>query len=467
MIIQKGLGELKAASGKSSVDLTEGSIVKSIILFALPLLLGQIFQNLYNSVDSIVVGRAVGVTALAAVTSCADISNLLIGFFTGLSVGAGVAFSRFFGAKDFERLHRSIHTAILFSIMVGVAMVIIGITLSPFLLHMVDCPDEVYSEALTYLRIYFIGVMFTAIYNVQSGVLRAVGDSRTPLSFLIIASVTNIILDIIFVVILKMGVAGVAIATILAQGESVVLVTIKMLRTSDVYKLVPGDLKIDGGLLKEILRLGIPAAIQSCLITFSNLFVQRYVNGFGTAAMAGTGAAKKIDNYISQLTVALAQSLTTYISQCIGAGKTDRAFRSIRYAILINFGTIAVVSVPLYIFAGEVSTLFTSDPEALRHSVLMIRTLIPLYVLQSFHQIFSNSVRGFGKSLVTMITSVAGLIAMRQIFLAIAMIIDHNIRLVYLGWPVGWFFSALFAFIYFMFAIALPYHRQKKEAAVR
>lgn len=451
------------SSGKSSVDLTEGSIVKSIILFALPLLLGQIFQNLYNSIDSIVVGRAVGVTALAAVTSCADITNLLVGFFTGLSVGAGVAFSRFFGAKDYERLHKSIHTAITFSIIVGVSMVIVGIILAPFLLHMVDCPGDVYPEALTYLRIYFIGVMFTAIYNVQSGVLRAVGDSKTPLYYLMIASATNIILDILFVVVLNMGVAGVAIATIIAQGESVLLVTLKMLRAKDVYKLVPGDLKIEGPLLAEILKLGIPAAIQSCLITFSNLFVQRYVNGFGTVAMAGTGAAKKIDNYISQLTVALAQSLTTYISQCIGAGKKERAFRSIRYALCINFVTVAVVAIPLYIFSRDVASLFTSDQESLNYAVLMMHTLIPFYIIQSFHQMFSNSVRGFGKSMVTMITSISGLIVMRQIYLAIAMHISHDIKLVYLGWPLGWFFSALFAFTYFMFAIYLPYRRSKNE----
>lgn len=448
---------------KRSVDLTEGNIVKSIILFALPLLLGQIFQNLYNSVDSIVVGQAVGVTALAAVTSCADISNILVGFFTGLSVGAGVLFSRFFGAKDYDRLHRAIHTAITFSIIVGVSMVIIGILISPFLLRIVDCPDDVYPEAITYLRIYFIGVMFTAIYNVQSGVLRAVGDSRTPLYYLIIASVTNIALDILFVVVLHMGVAGVAIATILAQSESVILVTVRMLRTGDVYKLVLKDLRIEGKLLREILRLGIPAAIQSCLITFSNLFLQRYINGFGTAAMAGAGAGKKIDSYISQLTVALAQSLTTYISQCVGANKYERAFKAIRYTLLINFATVIAVSVPLYIFAGNVATLFTNDPDALRYAVMMNHTLVPLYILQSFHQVFSNSVRGFGKSTVTMFTTVAGLIVLRQIYLAVATHMEHNIVLVFLSWPVGWFFSALFAFLYYMFAVKLPYRKAQLQ----
>lgn len=458
---------MKLFQDKRSVDLTEGSIVKSIILFALPLLLGQIFQNLYNSVDSIVVGRAVGVTALAAVTSSADISNLLVGFFTGLSVGAGVAFSRFFGARDYDRLHRSIHTAILFSIIVGVSMVIIGISVAPLLLRLVNCPAEVYPEAVTYLRIYFIGVMFTAIYNVQSGVLRATGDSRTPLLYLIIASVTNILLDILFVVVLHMGVAGVAIATILAQSESVILVTVRMLRTSDVYKLVPKHLKIEGVFLREILKLGIPAAIQSCLITFSNLFLQRYINGFGTAAMAGAGAGKKIDSYISQLTVSVAQSLTTYVSQCVGANKYERAFRAIRTTLLINFITVIVIAVPLYTFAGNIATLFTTDPDALRYAVMMNHTLVPLYLIQSCHQIFSNSVRGFGKSIVTMFTTIAGLIVLRQIYLAVAMHLNHNIQLVFLSWPVGWFFSALFAFLYYMFAVKLPYRRSVKASAAQ
>lgn len=457
---------MTGAEKKRSVDLTEGSIVKSIIMFALPLLLGQVFQNLYNSVDSIVVGRAVGVTALAAVTSSADISALLTGFFTGLSVGAGVAFSRYFGAKDFSRLHRSIHTGIAFSIIVGVGMVIAGILLAPALLTMVDCPADVYPEAIVYLRIYFIGVLFTAIYNIQSGVLRAVGDSRTPLFYLIIASVTNIVLDIVFVVALNMGVAGVAIATILSQSESVILVTIRMLRTKDVYRLVVRDLRIEKMFLKEIVRLGIPAAVQSCLITFSNLFVQKYVNGFGTAAMAGVGAGKKIDNYISQVTVALANSLTTYISQCVGADKYDRAFRSIRVTLCINFVTVAATGIPLYIFAENVAGLFTSDPEALGYSAMMIRTLVPVYMLQSFHQVFSNSVRGFGRSLVTMFTSIAGLIVMRQIYLAVAMSIEHDIQLVLVGWPVGWFFSALFSFTYYMFFIRLPYIRKKRNTLV-
>ncbi len=449
-------------TGKS-VNLTEGSIARNIILFALPLLAGQLFQNLYNSVDSIVVGRAVGVTALAAVTSCADISRLLVGFFTGLSVGAGVAFSRFFGADDRDKLHTAIHTALTFAIVMGLVMVAAGILLAPFLLRVVACPDDVYPEALAYLRIYLIGVLFTSMYNVQSGVLRSVGDSRTPFLYLVLASFTNIVLDVLFVVVLHWGVVGVAFATILSQSESVILVSVRMLRTEDVYRLKLRDLKIDGGMLKEILSLGIPAAIQSCLITFSNLFVQRYINSFGKAAMAGAGAGKKIDGYISQITVALGQSSTTFVGQCVGAGKYERAFKSIRTVIGINMITIVATGVPLYIFAPQVASLFSPDPETIGYAVLMIHTLVPLYFIQSFHQVFSNSVRGFGKSLVTMLTTVIGLIGIRQLYLAIAMHLNHDIRLVFLSWPVGWISSALLSYSYYVFAVRRPYRRRAAE----
>ncbi len=452
---------MRQTAHRRSFDLTEGNIIKNIILFALPLLAGQIFQNLYNSVDSIVVGRTVGVTALAAVTSCSDISQVIVGFFTGLSVGAGVAFSRYFGGRKYDRLHDAVHTSLTFAIMMGITMLCIGEILSPHLLRMVNCPADVYPEALTYLRIYLIGVLFTAMYNVQSGVLRSVGDSRTPFLYLVLASLTNIVLDILFVVVLHMGVAGVAFATILSQSESVILVTAKMLKSDDVYRLIPKDLGIDLGLLKEILSLGIPAAIQTCLITFSNLFVQRYINGFGTAAMAGAGAGKKIDNYVSQVTVSLGHASTTYVSQCVGAGKHERAFLGIRYVIMMNIVFIILLGTPLYIFSPYVVRLFTDNADAIGYGVTMMHTLLPLYFLQSFHQVFSNSVRGFGKSAVTMMTTIFSLIVVRQAYLAIAMHISHDIRLVFMSWPVGWTCSATLSFLYYYYAIKRPYLRSR------
>ena len=226
---------------KSSVNLTEGNIYKLIIKFALPILVGQIFQNLYNSVDAIVVGNAVGTTALAAVSASADISHLLVGFFTGLSTGAGVLFSRYFGAGDHQRLHDSIHTAITFALILGTAMTLTGIVITPLLLKIVDCPQDVHAQAMLYLRIYLIGILFTAIYNVASGVLRAVGDSRSPFRYLIISSFVNIALDLLLVLVLQWGVAGTAIATIFSQLISVILVFRRMVKTDDVYHLVLRD----------------------------------------------------------------------------------------------------------------------------------------------------------------------------------------------------------------------------------
>ncbi len=451
-----------AERGKS-VDLTEGNLFQRIILFALPILLGQVFQNLYNSVDSIVVGNFVGTSALAAVTSSADISQMLVGFFTGLSVGSGVVFSRYFGAKDYQKLHDSIHTALAFSAVLGLLMCIIGIILTPQLLHMVKCPDDVYPEALTYLRIYLIGVLFTSIYNVASGVLRSVGDSHSPFVYLVLASFTNIALDLFFVVVLDMGVAGVAIATILSQSESVILVTRKMLRTTDVYRLVLSDLKIDTGLLKQIMSIGMPAAIQACMISFSNLFVQRYINEFGMKAMAGAGAAKKIDRYVGLISLSFGQATTTFVSQCVGADRYERAFQGLRVTLIILAVTVVVTAIPTYIYAEQFVRLFTQDEEAIAYGVLMVRTMMPLYYFQSLHQVFSNAVRGFGKSLVTLVTTILGLIVCRQLYLAIALSIRHEIQLVYLSYPVGWASSAILAFIAYMKLIRLPYNRRKQQ----
>lgn len=447
---------------RSSTDLSEGNIVRQIVVFALPIFMGHVFQNLYNSVDSIVVGNFVGTTALAAVTSSTDISRLLVGFFTGLSVGAGVLFSRYFGAKDQKNLHDAIHTGLLFSLLLGVAMALVGVIATPLLLRLVDCPDDVWGESVLYLRIYFVGVLFTSLYNVAAGVLRAVGDSQHPFYYLVAASCTNIVLDLLFVAVFQMGVAGVAVATIISQLLSVVLAVRRMLTTHDVYRLTPGDLKIDRAILKEVLILGLPAAIQSGLISLSNLFVQRYINGFGSAAMAGTGAAKKIDNYVGMVALSLGQATPAFISQNIGARKIKRAFRGLWTVVGLGLGAIAVLGPVIYFNADFFIRLFTQDDEAVAYGTAMMYIMLPLYGLQSFYQIFSNAVRGFGKSVVVMITSVGGLIVCRQIFLAFAMARDPAIEYVFWGFPVGWGCAAALGVLYYLFAIRIPYLRGKE-----
>ena len=447
---------------KTSVRLTEGNIAKLIISFALPIFAGQIFQNLYNSVDAIVVGNYVGTTALAAVSSSADISMLLTGFFTGLSTGAGVLFARYFGAGDDKNLHDSIHTAITFALSLGAFMATLGIILAPLLLKIVNCPDDVFAEASMYLRVYLIGILFTAIYNVGAGILRAVGDSRSPFIFLVIASFTNIILDLITVVWLKMGVMGVAVATVVSQAVSVTLVFRKLMVTNDVYKVSLKDLGIRKDILLQVIDLGIPAAIQASLTSISNLFVQRYINSFGSAAMAGIGAAKKIDRYVGLTSQSLGLATTTFVSQNYGAKKLDRAFKGIHTCLLISGICVAVAGIPTYFGANTVIRLFTNDPEAITYGISMMHTMLPLYYCQTLNQIFSNAVRGFGKSRVVMVLSLIGMIGMRQLWLAVSMSINYKVENVFVGFPIGWFFSAVFVFIYYYFKIRKPYKAQLK-----
>ena len=441
----------------SSKNLTEGNIAKQLLLFALPILVGQIFQNLYNSVDSIVVGQAVGTTALAAVSASSDISQLLIGFFTGLSTGAGVLFARYFGAKDQQNLHDSIHTAITFSLIIGGLIAGVGIIFSPLLLRVVNCPPDVYAEALVYLRIYLFGILFTAIYNVGAGVLRAVGDSHTPFVYLVISSCCNIVLDVLLVVVLHMGVSGAALATIISQLLSVVLVFRRMLLTEDVYKLVPRDLRIHGSLLKEILRLGLPAAIQASLIGISNVFIQRYINSFGSAAMAGMGAGKKIDRFVGMVAQCLGLATATFVSQNIGAGRRSRAYQGIRVVVLVCFCYVLVMGTVVYTLANPLVHIFTADEEAVAFGVSMIHVMMPFYFFQAANQIFANAVRGFGKSFVVMICSIVGMIGCRQLFLAIAMSINYDIRILYFSFPFGWMCASMSVLAYYLIAIRRKY----------
>ena len=443
---------------KTRLDLTQGSITKQIILFALPILLSQVFQNLYNSVDSLIVGNFLGTTALAAVTSCADISQLLVGFFTGLSAGAGVLFARYFGMKNYERLHDAISTSLIFSFIIGITMMAVGICIADVLLNIVACPADVYDEAIIYLRVYLVGLLFTSLYNVASGVLRSVGDSRNPFIYLVISSILNIILDIIFVVVFKMQVLGVALATIISQLLSVILVYYQLTHAHDVYRIDLRHLKFDSTMLKEVISLGLPAALQSCLISISNLFVQRYVNLFGSSVMAGVGAAKKIDKFVGLIANSLGMSTATFVSQNIGAKRIDRAKKGIRITFVLAFIPVAIIGSLIYIYANRAISLFIDDKDAIYYGAMMIQTMMPLYYSQSINQIMLNTLRGFGKSFVAMILSLLGMIGIRQLFLAISFSIERNVNHVFLGYPIGWIFSALFVSLFYFIVIRPKYN---------
>ena len=435
------------AAKRDSVNLTQGPILRQIVLFAIPLLLGQLFQQLYNSVDSIVVGRFVGTTALAAVSSSGDISMLLTGFFVGFSSGASVVFGRAFGANKLDKLHDAIHTALLFSVLIGVAIALLGIVCTPLLLRLVNCPDDVWVESDRYLRVYLIGVLFTSVYNVGAGVLRAVGDSRNPLIFLIISSVTNIVLDLCFVAWLGWGVMGVAVATVISQFTSVFLVIRKMLVTEDVYKLIPADLRIKKELLGEILNMGLPAAVQASLLSISNMIVQRNINGFGSTVMAGAGVGKRIDRFCGLIPHCVGMALAVFASQNIGARQYARVYRSVRTCVIICTVFTVLLWIPTFAFTHEVSSIFTKDEAAIAIAVRMVRVMMPFYLFQGLFQVYSGVLRSFGRSRAVMILSLVGMIGFRQLYLAVALALDYRIEHVFLCFPVGWIAAAVLMFV--------------------
>lgn len=435
----------------SSRNLTEGNIILQLLSVAFPILIAQLLQNLYNSVDSLIVGNFVGTVAVAAITSSGEISNLIITFFVGLSAGSGVLFASYYGAKDQENLHKAIHTAITLAAIIGAAMAAIGILLAPFLLRMVKCPDDVFGSALVYLRVYLIGVFFTSLYNVATGVLRAVGDTKTPLCYLVIACCTNIVLDLVFVVVFHWGICGVAVATILAQLLTVILIYRKMLHSSDVYQFRFSDLHVDRVIMFRVLKLGLPAAIQSCMVSFSNLFVQRYINLFGSSAMAGMGIARKIDKYVGEVAKSIGTSTSIFVSQNRGAHKIDRAYAGIRSAFLISAVGVTLLGIPIYYSASTLVGLFLKEPDAIQYGILMVSTIVPFYFLQSTYQILVNAIRGSGYSLTAMIAMISGLIICRQIFLAAAMPLTNDIRTVFISYPVGWGSTVVISALVFWF----------------
>lgn len=432
-------------------DMTEGSIIKQMILFALPLMVGNIFQMLYNTVDSIVVGQYVGKEALAAVNSTTMIINMLVFFFNGFSVGAGVLIARHFGARDCGRLHTAIETTMAMTFLFCVIFTIIGtIGVKPMLMVM-STPEDVLEDATTYLTIYSLGISGLLIYNIGSGILRAVGDTTRPLLFLILTSLLNIALDLLFVLAFRMGIAGVAWATILAQMISAVLTTLLLTRSRDIYRFTWKDMKIDGGVLREIFKVGLPAGIQSVITAFSNVFVQSYINFFGSSCMAGWGCYNKLDQFIMLPMSSMAMAATTFVSQNIGAKKTRRANQGAVTAILMSVGVTAVIALGLVIWAEPSVRLFTQDESVIEFGVLFLQANTFFLLFNCVNHVLAGALRGRGDSRGPMIIMLLSFVGIRQVYLfAVTRFVANTPFLVGFGYPVGWIICFVIETIYFL-----------------
>ncbi|MDD8048739.1 MAG: MATE family efflux transporter [Thomasclavelia sp.] len=434
---------------KNDKDLVNGKIWKSLVFFSLPLLVGNLFQQLYNTVDSYVVGNFVNSNALAAVGQSTPIINMLVGFFMGLATGAGVVIAQYYGAQKYEKMSKAIHTSIALTLVLCVVLTILGFFMARPILELIGSPNEIIDQATLYLRIYFLGITFFLIYNMGSGILRSIGDSKRPLIYLIIGTIINIVLDFLFVVGLDLGVAGVAIATLLAQGVSAVLVMFALLKTSDTYKVVLSKIRFDTSMLSKIVRIGIPTALQQSIVSFSNVIVQSYINGFGAAAVAGYTTTVKLDGFMQLPIQSFAMAITTYVGQNIGAKRYDRIKKGVNTTLMICMGYVIVGSLMLYFFCSQAIGIFTSDPQVIAQGSINCRVFASCYWALPLIHIYSGALRGAGISKVPMYAMVLCFVIIRQVYLFIFTKITSSVAIVFMGWPITWVICMLVLVYYY------------------
>ena len=430
---------------KNDVDMTQGSILKSILFFAFPLLIGNLFQQLYNMVDTWVIGQSGHNGAYAAVGSVGPIINILIGFFVGLSSGTTVVVSQFYGAKEEKKVHDTVHTAIAATFVIGIACTIIGVVFTPYLLKLMlhGTDGEIYPQASAYLTIYFFGIIGLMFYNMSAGILRAVGDSKRPFYFLVVSSIANIVLDLFFVFGLGMAADGVALATVIAQWVSAILAIITLLKTESCIRLVLRDIKINKEMLKKIIYIGFPAGLQMAITAFSNVFVQSYianVNGNTTHILAGWTSYSKIDMFMFLPVQSIALSVTTFVGQNVGVGNYKRARKGTLNALLLSLGVNCVLIILTMILSPHLVKIFNKDSEVVRYGSMLLIWLSPFYMFTCVNQILAASLRGMGNSTAPMIIMLSTFVGFRQLYLfVVSNYISNEILPIGFSYPAGWF----------------------------
>lgn len=422
----------------NQVIMTEGVIWKQLLAFSLPLLVGNLFQQLYNTVDSVVVGNFIGSDALAAVGSSNSLINLIIGMFMGIGTGAGVIISQYYGADEKQKLHWAVHTTMALSLIGGFLLIALGLLLSPLILVLMGTPESVMPGSVAYLRIFFCGSLFNLVYNMGSGVLRAVGDSKRPLIFLCISSVINIVLDLLFVVVFKMGTEGVGYATVAAQGVSAFLTVRALVRTEDSYCLELDKIKIDRRMMARILKIGIPSGIQQSIISFSNVIVQANVNSFGAAAMAGFGSYSKIDGFAMLPLQSFCMAATTFTGQNIGAKKSRRVKQGVFQGLVISMIYTILISIILYLNAERILRVFSPDQDVIAYGYSSMLILLPFYWTMAIHQILMGSIRGSGRTMVTMLIGVGNMCILRMIYINLLVPFFPSFEAVMWCYPITW-----------------------------
>ena len=432
-----------------SSDLIHGSIAKSIFWFSIPLLVGNLFQQLYNTFDSYVVGNYVSKQALAAVGASSPIINMLIGFFMGLAIGAGVIIAQYYGANDHERLKKAVHSSAALTLVMAILLTVLGILGTNPMLHAVGTPSDVLPESSMYLTIYFAGITFTLIYNMGSGILRAIGDSKRPLYFLVIACIINIFLDFLFVKFLHLGVAGAGYATLIAQAISAIMVVYVLMNEKGSHRLIFKDIRFHFPILKKIIMVGLPTGLQQSIVSLSNVIVQSYVNSFGSSVVAGYSASIRIDGFVNLPLQSFNMAITTFVGQNIGAKQYERVKKGTRVALGMTLAVIASISLLLFFYGESFIAIFNSEPDVIQAGRTMQLAFVPFYIVLPIVQIYNGVLRGAGKSSIPMYIMVFNFVILRQIYLAIITKLTTSVYYVFMGWPVTWVTCALMFIIYY------------------
>lgn len=450
---------------RSQTRMTEGSIAGLMVRFAAPLFFGNLFQQLYNTADALIVGRYLGDSALAAVSSTGSLIFLLISLFEGIAAGGGVIISRYFGARDNEKLHLAVHTSVAFALATGLILTVAGTLLTPWILRLMGTPEDVMPLAVTYTRIFFAGSLTLVMYNSLRGVMQAVGDGKDPLIFLAISSAINVILDIVFIRFFHTGVGGAALATVISQLVSAVLCFRKLLLTNEEYRVELRGIRFDGNMLRLIISYGLPSGLQNSVIGFANVVVQSNINAFGTMAMSGLGAYSKIEGFAFLPITSFNIALTTFVGQNLGAGEYARTRRGARFGIICAVCMAELIGVLFYLAAPVLIGFFTDEPEAIAFGVEKVHICALFFCLLAASHSFSAVLRGAGKAVVPMIAMLSFWCVVRVAFLRIAVPIFKTIAVVNWVYPLTWFLSTVFFTIYYFKADWI--HTFEKEAAKR
>ena len=434
------------------VDLVTGTIWKQLLLFFFPILIGTFFQQLHTTVDTIIVGKYVGTPALAAVGSTGNLTNLIVNFFVGLSSGATVVIAQFYGANEHKKVFKAVHSAFAMSIICGILMMIFGIFFSKQCLELIGVPNDIINDSSLYMKLYFFSMLPGVIYNIGSGILRAVGDSKTPLYYLIVCSVINVLFDLFLVANMKMGIAGAAIATVIAQFVCAILVTVKLMRSKESYQLKLKEIKIDLMILKRIIKIGIPAGIQSTMYSISNIVLQTSINTFGTNTIASWAVYVKIDALFWMIMGAFGASITTFAGQNYGAGLTDRVRNGMKSCLIMALGSAVLLSCFFKFFGNNIIVLFSNDANIVKECSSIMHFLSPFYFTYCCVEIISGTMRGCGESFKPMIVVCLGICVLRIIWVIFISPIYPTFKMVIVSYPITWSItSILFIFFYQIF----------------